>query len=97
MAAAGVTQLRLTTASVIPNPDQPRKRFNPEALAELAASIKVNGLIQPITVRALPNGRHMIVAGERRWRAHVLAGLDTIEANLIEITCLLYTSPSPRD
>ncbi len=78
--------MKLQTASVIPNPDQPRKRFNPEALAELAASIKANGLIQPITVRALPDGRHMIVAGERRWRAHVLAGLDTIEANLIEIT-----------
>jgi len=78
--------MKLQTASVIPNPDQPRKRFNPEALAELAASINANGLIQPITVRALPDGRYMIVAGERRWRAHVLAGLDTIEANLIEIT-----------
>jgi len=78
--------MKLQTASVIPNPDQPRKRFNPEALAELAASIKENGLIQPITVRALPEGRYMIVAGERRWRAHVLAGLDTIEANLIDIT-----------
>ena len=78
--------MKLQTASVIPNPDQPRKRFNPEALAELAASIKENGLIQPITVRALPEGRYMIVAGERRWRAHVLAGLETIEANLIEIT-----------
>src|ERR1019366_6101258 len=73
-------------ASVIPNPDQPRKRFDQEALAELAQSIKVNGLIQPITARALPDGRHMIVAGERRWRAHLLAGLDTIEANLIDIT-----------
>ncbi|MBE0615169.1 MAG: ParB/RepB/Spo0J family partition protein [Burkholderiales bacterium] len=78
--------MKLHTASVIPNPDQPRKRFNPEALAELAASINANGLIQPITVRALPEDRYMIVAGERRWRAHVLAGLDTIEANLIEIT-----------
>ena len=78
--------MKLQTASVIPNPDQPRKRFNPEALAELAASIKENGLIQPITVRARPEGRYMIVAGERRWRAHVLAGLETIEANLIEIT-----------
>ncbi len=76
----------LPIASVIPNPDQPRKRFEPQALAELAASIKMNGLIQPITARALPDGRHMIVAGERRWRAHLLAGLDTIEANLIDIT-----------
>jgi ParB family chromosome partitioning protein len=76
----------LPIASVIPNPDQPRKRFDQEALAELAQSIKMNGLIQPITARALPDGRHMIVAGERRWRAHLLAGLDTIEANLIDIT-----------
>ncbi|MBI4291301.1 MAG: ParB/RepB/Spo0J family partition protein [Betaproteobacteria bacterium] len=92
--------MKLKTAYVIPNPDQPRKRFNPESLAELAASIKANGLIQPITVRlfapysrcalvgdprdAMP--RYMIVAGERRWRAHVLAGLDTIDANLIDIT-----------
>ena len=76
----------LPIASVIPNPDQPRKRFDQEALAELAQSIKMNGLIQPITASALPDGRHMIVAGERRWRAHLLAGLDTIEANLIDIT-----------
>jgi ParB family chromosome partitioning protein len=76
----------LSIASVVPNPDQPRKRFDQEALAELAQSIKMNGLIQPITARALPDGRHMIVAGERRWRAHLLAGLDTIEANLIDIT-----------
>ena len=76
----------LPIASVIPNPDQPRKRFDQEALAELAQSIKMNGLIQPITARALPDGHHMIVAGERRWRAHLLAGLDTIEANLIDIT-----------
>ena len=76
----------LPISAVIPNPDQPRKRFEPQALAELAASIKLNGLIQPITVRALPDGRYMIVAGERRWRAHLLAGLDAIEANLIDIT-----------
>ena len=57
--------MKLQTSSVIPNPDQPRKRFNPEALAELAASIKENGLIQPITVRELPDNCYMIVAGER--------------------------------
>jgi len=76
----------LPTANVLPNPDQPRKRFEPQALAELAASIKENGLVQPITVRPLPDGRHMIVAGERRWRAHVLGGIDTIEANVVTIT-----------
>ena len=76
----------LLVASVFPNPDQPRKRFDKDALAELAASIKQNGLVQPITVRALPDDRYMIVAGERRWRAHVLAGLASIEANVIEVS-----------
>lgn len=78
--------MKLQTASVIPNADQPRKRFEPQALAELAASIKENGLVQPISVRPLPDGRFSIVAGERRWRAHVLAGLDTIDANVIDVT-----------
>ena len=76
----------LPITSVTPDPDQPRKRFDPEALAELAASIKENGLIQPITVRPLADERYMIVAGERRYRAHLLAGLGTIEANIAAIT-----------
>lgn len=78
--------MKLQTASVFPNPNQPRKRFSDEYLAELAASIKQNGLLQPITVRAMPDGRHMIIAGECRWRAHVLAGIDTIDANLKDAT-----------
>jgi len=78
--------MKLQTASVFPNPDQPRKRFDPVLLAELAESIKLNGLIQPITVRPFPDDRYMIVAGERRWRAHVLAGLETIDATLVEVT-----------
>ena len=76
----------LPIGSVIPNPDQPRKRFDSEALAELALSIKVNGLIQPITVRALSDGRYMILAGERRYRAHLFAKLDAIAANIIEVS-----------
>lgn len=75
----------IPVASIIPNPDQPRKKFDPQALTELAASIKENGLIQPITVRSMPDGRYMIVAGERRYRAHVQAGLDMIAANVITI------------
>jgi ParB family chromosome partitioning protein len=78
--------MKLATASIIPNRDQPRKRFSPEAMAELAASIKENGLVQPITVRPLPDERYQIIAGERRWRAHQLAGLDTIDANIVEVT-----------
>lgn len=56
-------------ASIDPNPDQPRKTFNAPALRELAASIRENGLIQPITVRRRGD-RFEIIAGERRWRAH---------------------------
>lgn len=62
----------LPLASVEPNPNQPRKHFDPQLLAELAASIAESGLLQPITVRPIGDGRHMIVAGERRWRAHCL-------------------------
>jgi len=61
-----------------PDPNQPRKRFDEAALEELAASIKANGLIQPIVVRMSEGGRYVIIAGERRWRASALAGLDQV-------------------
>lgn len=57
---------------------QPRRDFNAEALEELANSIRAQGLIQPIVVRPLPGGRFEIIAGERRWRAAQLAGLDEV-------------------
>lgn len=57
---------------------QPRRDFDPESLAELAASIKSSGLIQPVVVRPLTSQHYEIVAGERRWRAAQLAGLDAI-------------------
>ncbi len=59
------------------NPNQPRKNFNEEALNELATSIKTHGVIQPIVVNKEENG-YMIIAGERRWRASKIAGLDTV-------------------
>lgn len=59
---------------------QPRHHMNKEALQELADSIRVQGVVQPIVVRTLANGDFEIVAGERRWRAAQLAGLDTIPA-----------------
>jgi ParB family chromosome partitioning protein len=67
---------------VYPNPNQPRKVFAADSLAELAGSIVANGLIQPITVvtRKCPAGRYLIVAGERRWRAHLLVKLKEIQA-----------------
>ncbi|WP_038030310.1 ParB/RepB/Spo0J family partition protein [Thermonema rossianum] len=66
--------------SIEPNPFQPRQDFAPEALQELAESIKVHGIIQPITVRRLEEGKYQIISGERRWQASQLAGLSTIPA-----------------
>lgn len=65
--------LKLT--EIEPNPDQPRKMFDEDKLMELSASISEHGLIQPILVSPLSNGRYQLVAGERRWRASRIAGL----------------------
>lgn len=62
------------------NPNQPRREFDEEALQELADSIAEIGIIQPITLRELDNGRYQIIAGERRWRASQIAGLASIPA-----------------
>lgn len=66
--------------SIHPNPEQPRRLFDDESLAELATSIRNLGLIQPITVRMIDQESYMIISGERRWRASKLAGLATIPA-----------------
>ena len=70
----------LPLKKIAPNPDQPRKHFEQEALDELAASLKTLGLVQPITVQALPSGTFQIISGERRWRAAQMAGLKTLPA-----------------
>lgn len=62
------------------NPNQPRREFDEEALQELANSIRELGIVQPITLRQMPEGRYQIIAGERRWRASQLAGLTAIPA-----------------
>lgn len=62
------------------NPDQPRREFSPEGMQELAESIRQIGIIQPITLRLMEDGTYQIIAGERRWRASQMAGLDTIPA-----------------
>ena len=67
-----------------PNPDQPRQDFDPEELQALAESIATHGLVQPLTVRELPNGYYQIIAGERRWRAARLAELKEIPVVVIE-------------
>ena len=68
-----------------PNPQQPRLAFNEETLRELSASVKEHGILQPILVRPLDGGRYQLIAGERRWRASKLAGLDTIPALIEDI------------
>ena len=67
-------------SQIEPNPDQPRRDFDPEAMQELASSIKTLGMIAPITLRQVAEDRYQIIAGERRWRASQLAGLQTIPA-----------------
>jgi ParB family chromosome partitioning protein len=79
LSAAGLLELPLDL--VEPNPDQPRTAIDPEALQALASSIRASGLLQPVVVSpAGPSGRHQLVAGERRWRAARLAGLERVPA-----------------
>jgi ParB family chromosome partitioning protein len=68
-----------------PNPQQPRLAFNEDTLQELANSVTEHGVLQPILVRPLDGGRYQLIAGERRWRASKLAGLETIPALIEDI------------
>lgn len=63
-----------------PNPNQPRREFDEDALKELATSIREVGLITPITLRQMADGKYQIIAGERRWRASQIAGLTSVPA-----------------
>jgi ParB family transcriptional regulator, chromosome partitioning protein len=74
----GINDIALTEIQV--NPFQPRTHFDKEALQELAESIKVQGIIQPITVRKLTEGEYQLISGERRFQASKMAGLETIPA-----------------
>ena len=73
----------LPIEKIEPRADQPRKRFDPEALEMLAESIRTYGLIQPITVRPLDSGFYQIIAGERRWRASRMAGLKEVPVRIL--------------
>jgi len=71
--------LMVPVEKIVPNPDQPRRDFQPEALQDLADSLRQKGVIQPLIVRAIPNSdRYEIVAGERRWRAAQIAKLHEL-------------------
>jgi ParB family transcriptional regulator, chromosome partitioning protein len=77
---AGAYFEEVAIGSIAPNPRQPRRTFDDEAIDELAASIAEVGLLQPVVVRGLGGGRYELVMGERRWRASQRAGLDYIPA-----------------
>ena len=79
----GVSAIKLS--SIEPNREQPRTKFDPAALQELADSIREHGVLQPLLVRPLENGMYQIVAGERRWRASRMAGLSEVPAVVREM------------
>ena len=76
--------LKLT--EIEPNAQQPRKHFDPEKLNELASSIAEHGILQPILVSPLANGRYQLIAGERRWRAARIARLDEVPVVIKDLT-----------
>ncbi|MBI9094396.1 MAG: ParB/RepB/Spo0J family partition protein [Sphaerochaeta sp.] len=84
----GVAMLTIPLANIRPNPRQPRKEFDEASLKELAASIKSQGVLQPILVEEIASGEYSIVAGERRYRASKLAGLETIPVLVKDFTDL---------
>lgn len=78
---------------ISPNPDQPRRYFDPDGLAELADSIRVHGILQPLTVRRKGGGRYELIAGERRLRAAVICGMREVPCLIMDVdrenSCLL--------
>ncbi|MCD8288211.1 MAG: ParB/RepB/Spo0J family partition protein [Prevotella sp.] len=81
LTTGGSSSIReIDLSQIRPNPDQPRQEFDEDSLQELAASIREFGIIQPITLRQMPDGGYQIVSGERRYRASSLAGLTSVPA-----------------
>ncbi len=78
--------VRLKLMDIIPNKEQPRKKFDDEKLTELAQSIAAHGVLQPLLVRPMPDGTYRLVAGERRWRAARAAGLSEVPVVIKEMT-----------
>lgn len=88
------TRVTMLSADVIsPNPDQPRRYFDPDGLYELAESIRVHGILQPLSVRRKGGGRYELIAGERRLRAAMICGLEQVPCLVLEVSressCLL--------
>lgn len=76
--AAGISVREVPIDQIVPNPHQPRRRFDEAALKELADSIRTTGLIQPVVARGTTEGGYELIAGERRWRAAKMAGLAAL-------------------
>ena len=78
---------------ISPNPDQPRRYFDPDGLSELADSIRAHGILQPLSVRRKGGGRYELIAGERRLRAAMICGLEQVPCLVLEVSressCLL--------
>lgn len=86
MEPASGESVRLSINEIEPNRDQPRKIFEEQALAELSASIKEHGVLQPLLVRPMADGSYRLVAGERRYRAARMAGVTEVPATIREMT-----------
>lgn len=84
--SAGNGAITLALNEIEPNKDQPRKTFSEESLGELADSIREHGVLQPLLVRPMPNGRYQLIAGERRWRAARMAGLRDLPVVIREMS-----------
>ena len=82
----GLSAITLNINDIEPNREQPRKHFDEDALSELADSIETHGIIQPLLVRPLSDGGYQLIAGERRWRASRMAGLNEIPVVIREMT-----------
>lgn len=91
--SAGVRVTMLPPDIICPNPDQPRRYFEPSGLKELADSIRAHGILQPLTVRRKVSGRYELIAGERRLRAAMICGLAEVPCLVMEVdresSCLL--------
>ncbi len=82
----GSSTVSLRITEIEPNKEQPRKFFDEAALSELAASVAQHGILQPLLVRPLANGQYQLIAGERRWRAARMAGLQEVPVVIREMT-----------
>ncbi len=83
---SAVSSVKLKLNDIEPNREQPRKKFDDDALSQLASSIAEHGVLQPLLVRPLPAGGYQLVAGERRWRASRIAGLSEVPVVIKEMS-----------